>query len=263
MINKGNEYQLITEDLYKVLSDDSQNDTPFLFSKKDYKIVINEKIYFDKMEISKYSLSYDSYNIYQPFIDEITKVCKSIIKYYEFEIDFINRHKQEYGYFISKKWIDEWKKLSNYEEIKKKYLNGDKLEKEKEKEENIINELVNTFEKDTIERLSPIKSINYDYEIKSFLENDSLVIVNFDFLSELNKGTPFSSYYEIIGNTIKLGFNDKLNFKINENIISCKEPDMKISFNDEKNNYNFFGFNYTYKFFYKYYIFNQSIIFQI
>ena len=137
MINKGNEYQLITEDLYKVLSDDSQNDTPFLFSKKDYKIVINEKIYFDKMEISKYSLSYDSNNIYQPFINEIKKLCKSIIKYYEFEIDFINRHKQEYGYFISKKWIDEWKKLSNYEEIKKKYLNGNKLEVETE--DNIIN----------------------------------------------------------------------------------------------------------------------------
>ena len=117
MINKGNKYQLITENLYEVLSGNSQDDTPFLFSIKDSKIVINEKISFDKMEITRFNLSYNCYNIYQQFIEEIEKVCQSIIKYYKFEFDFVNRHKNEYGYFISKKWIDEWKKLSNYEEI--------------------------------------------------------------------------------------------------------------------------------------------------
>ena len=233
MVNKGNEYQLITENLYKVLSDDSQDDTPFLFSIIGSKIVINEKIYFNEMKISRYSLSYDSYNIYHSFIDEIEKVCKSIIKYYEFEFDFINRHKNEYGYFISKKWIDEWKKLSNYEEIKKKYLNENNL-----KEENIINELINTFKENTICKLSPLKYVNYEDEIKSFLEKDSLVIVNSDFLYQLDKSTPLSICYEITGNTIKLGYN-KMNFKINENIISCNESDMKSSFNDKKDNFNY------------------------
>jgi hypothetical protein len=186
------------------------------------------------MEISRYSLSYNNYNIYQPFINEIEKVCKSIIKYYEFEVDFVNGRKNDFGYFISKKWIDEWKKISNYEEIKKKYLNEHNLE-----EENIINELINTCKEDTIDKLSPIKSVNNENEVKSFLENDSLVIVNFDFLYQLDKGTPLSINYEIIGNTIKLGYN-KLNFKINENIIPCNEPDMKFSFNDEKDNYKYF-----------------------
>ena len=233
MINKGNEYQLITENLYKVLSDDSQDETPFVFSITDSKIIINEKIYFNEMKISRYSLSYDSYNIYHSFIDEIEKVCKSIIKYYEFEFDFINRHKNEYGYFISKKWIDEWKKLSNYEEIKKKYLNENNL-----KEENIINELINTFKENTICKLSPLKYVNYEDEIKSFLEKDSLVIVNSDFLYQLDKSTPLSICYEITGNTIKLGYN-KMNFIINENIISCNESDMKSSFNDKKDNYKY------------------------
>jgi len=121
------------------------------------------------------------------------------------------------GYLVTKKWLDEWKIYSNYEEIKDKYSkNGNELSNEIK--QNIINDINDYFEENKNLTLSPIKIIHKN-EIKSLLQKNSLVLVDYSFISEFNKYVGNSISYNIKRNTIKFDYDDNLIFKITNNII--------------------------------------------
>lgn len=178
-----------------------------------------EKCYFNpnKNIIEKYSFKDDyNYKKYQEYFNEIKKIYYSINYYCEYVIEFSKKlEDSNFVYLISKKWLDEWRLYSNYDNIKDKFLDKDKMEVK-----NIINELINYFEENENrkKKLSPIILINKKEEIESFLKKDSLVLVNSSFEYEFKQGANFLNYQKI-GDIIYFEHDEEKKFKLNKNII--------------------------------------------
>ena len=238
MILNGNKYIFINTDLWKLLYDkDKRNEIPI-----KYKVNINDITFsLDNKELSfkhnkniidKNSLNYS--DSYKSNYEKITKIVDSIIKYYNFENKILNdlKNKQDskatttYGYLISKIWIDKWKKISNYENIKTNYLQNNKNNKE-----DIMNDLIYYLEKNKINYNELPNSINIiklnkKEEIESDLKNESLVLIDSGFLFYFNHGNS--------GNLIKYNvFNNKINIYLdNDEILSFKSNNNILSLNE-------------------------------
>ena len=81
--------------------------------------------------------------------DQITNIYNSIIYYYNFERKILNdlKNKQsskdiEFAFLISKNWIDKWKEITCYENIKNHYI-----QKNINNKNDIINGLIYYLEK--------------------------------------------------------------------------------------------------------------------
>ena len=194
MILNGNKYIFINNDLWKIINDnDKKYDSPIRFIINSYYITF----YLDNIELSfkhnkniidKNSLDYSSSSNYSSNYEKITKICDSVIKYYNLEKKILNdlENKKDsnattYEYLVSKNWIDKWKNFSNYENIKCNYL-----QKNLNNKEDIMNDFIYYLEKNnTNYNEMPLSlslmNFNKKEEFESFLENDSLVLINSEF----------------------------------------------------------------------------------
>ena len=247
MLLNNNKYILITPKLYDLISDKSneeKEEAPFKFSifcnditlicenNDKLNLTFHNNIILDENSITSSSCDHRSFN-------EIEKIRNSINCYFVFENDFIKDLEDEIlslrnGFLVDESWLNEWKKYSNYDKIKEKYL---KNEKESDNETKIINEIIdyreeneNTFKLPKIER---ILNINKKEELDAIVEFYSLVIINSQFIESFlyfNKNAMKGISYRISNNKIKINFKDEhISFESNNNIIQQKNKNKSIA----------------------------------
>ena len=234
MIYNDNEFILISPALWKFIGEGKENDNQLLYAiDKNNKLIItfdDKKLSFkqDKNKkniINKQNIEYDI--IKYSNIKEITDFYNSVNDYYKFEEKFIDKLKQsnneqEFGCLVEKIWLDKWLKYINYKEIKEKY------KKQIEKKE-IKNDLIYNLEKNNYFKhsdLSPINIISPETkeELESFLEKDSIVIVESKFCRAFTQKEILNFIrYKTYNNKIEIFFNNESFItKSNDNIITLK-----------------------------------------
>ena len=116
---------LITKELLELIS--NKNEKPISFNADKNKITLsiknNEKLEFNH---TNFILNLETLDKNSPNYKEINDIYESIIKYFTFENEIANNlieDRDKYGLLLKKTWIDEWKKYSNYDNIKSKYFN--------------------------------------------------------------------------------------------------------------------------------------------
>ena len=177
----------------------------------------------NKNIIESYSFLTTNNNIiYKSYFKKIERVYDSIISYFTFSLNCLKENSPSgCGYLVTKNWIDGWQKYTNYKIIKEKYLkkNG---EMDNSTKNNIINYLIDYFEDNKGVELNKIKIIKKN-DIKIFIQEDSLVLVDYYFLNSLmeNKFSikDYSLSFTKTGNTIILERENDLKFRIINNII--------------------------------------------
>ena len=83
----------------------------------------------DKLQLKhqKFVLNIFSFPKDEPDLGVVDAIYNSILEYFDYENIMINELKNNnkksgHGHLVTKKWIDEWKKYTNYESIKDKYF---------------------------------------------------------------------------------------------------------------------------------------------
>jgi hypothetical protein len=240
MVLNGNKYIIIKPELWELICDENKKyDSSIIYkvNSKDITLSLdNKELSFkhNKNIIDKYafknSSNFSNKSTYESNYEKITKICESAIQYYIFENEILDdlKNKQLYNtiaseYIVSRGWIDKWKKYSNYENIKTKYL-----QKEINKKEDILGDLINYFEIDKINYNElPMSIKNWKFskkeELESYLKEDSLVLVNNKFLYCFNNNDSENFIkYNAFNHKIYFYLDDNvmLGFKSNNNIIS-------------------------------------------
>ena len=129
-------------------------------------------------------------------------------------------------FLISKNWIDKWKEISYYENIKTHYL-----QKNINNKNEIINSLIYYLEKNNINYSKLFESINIlkfnkKEDFESYLRKDTLILIDpklFScFYNANNDNSGKKTQYNAFNNNINiyLDNNEKLSFKSSNNIIS-------------------------------------------
>ena len=232
MIDNGNKYILINKDLWNIICEKGkENDSPIIYDIKDKMILFelddNKKLSFIQNQKSKNIIDKIGYKgEYKSNIDKIKIIYKDIKLYYDFENKFLNDLKKSkpatYGYLIAKNSFDKWTKYSNYEYIKKEFL-----EKNIKDEKSIKNKIIyyqenykyNYSELEQIE----IKNFKTEKEINSFLKNNSLIIINsLSFIINNSTKNNFTKY-SLHEQKIELFLENRITFESNNNIISKNE----------------------------------------
>ena len=226
MIYNDNKYILINKDLWNIICEKGkEKDSPIVYNIQSGKIIFqlkdNKKISFNLNKNNKNIIDKIGYNNeYVSNIDKIKIIYKDIIEYYKFETKFINDLKKSkfynqpsFDYLITKNSFDKWNKYSNYENIKKDFL-----DKNIKDAKIIMNKIIDYQEKykynyselDQIE----IKNFKNGKEIYSFLENNSLIIINL--LSFINNNSKKScTKYSLYEQKIELNLDNKITFESN------------------------------------------------
>ena len=241
MILNENKYIFINTELWRIIcNEDKINDTPI-----KYKINENDITFsLDKIEFS-FNLnnniidknSLNSNSIYKSNYEKITKIYDSINNYYKFEKAILkdlknkkNSRDKNNEYLIDKKWIEKWETISNYEKIKNNFAQ-DNLNSKK----NIMNILIYYLEQNKCNYNELFESVNIRKfnkieEFESYLNKNSLVLVNGNFINRFDNFFSFLNFfksikYKAFNNRIHfyLDDNEILSFKSNNNIISLNE----------------------------------------
>ena len=238
MLDNDHKYIIINKDLWKtVCQKGKENETPII-----YEITfMNLILYLDDIKLKFSNLnnniieknnyfSIDNLNKSSDF-NEIKKIFKSIKEYNNFENNFSNCLKNSTkhiysGYFVDKDWLDEWKKYTNYENIKNYYL------EKKINEKIIIDKIIFDKEKNNKDkRLSSINIIKFKEkdEFESHIKMKSLALLGVNFINIFKSYNTLShldrtSYY-LYNNTIEFTFNNisPILIKSNCNIILSDE----------------------------------------
>ena len=133
MIYNGNEYIMITEELWKSLCNEGEEKkSPISYKIKSNNLYINfendKKLMFNQFGVKKNNIDKSTYDLSSKSnLIHLKEIYNDITKYYDFEQKFLSNLKVDKNaikmdYLINKKWFDKWKKYSNYEEIKNKFL---------------------------------------------------------------------------------------------------------------------------------------------
>ena len=166
MILNGNKYIFINTKLWQLLYDkEKNNDSPIIYNVNSNDITFS---LLDKTTLSfkhnKNIIDENSYkdNYYRSNYKQITNIYNSITYYYIFENKIMNDLKNiqsskdiDYVFLISKNWIEIWKKISYYENIKINYL-----QKNLNNKNEIINVLIYYLENNNIKYNKLFESIN-------------------------------------------------------------------------------------------------------
>ena len=242
MIYNDNKYIIINNGLWEILCNKGEeNKLSIKFEiKPNYitlKLIDGKKLVFSNYSLSKniiieryhFSSTYSDIHNTSNY-DEIKNIYNIIEKYYNFEKKFLKDLKnskylyQDYGYFVDKNWIDEWKLYSNYEEIKINYLDKNIEEK------NIKDQIIYYQEKYKYiySKLNKIEIINFSKkeEFENILKTKSLALLNYDFIYPITDyNRPNSIYYQLSNNKIEIIFDYKssLVYQIDSNIISLNK----------------------------------------
>ena len=142
MIYNGNEYIMITEELWKSLCNEEEEEkkNPISYKIKSNKLYFHfedgQELIFNQIGIKKNCIDKSTFEFSsESNITCLKEIYNDIIKYYDFEQKFLSNLKKndnrnvKMDYLINKKWFDKWKKYSNYEEIKNKFITKNKNNK--------------------------------------------------------------------------------------------------------------------------------------
>ena len=236
MIFNGNKYIFINKDFWGIICDkDKKDESPIIYRVNNNDITLN----LDNIELSfnhnnniidKNALNTDSN--YKSNYEKITKIYDSIINYYKFENTILESLKnKQYSnktskeYLIDNEWIDEWKKISNYENIKSVYLQNNFND-----QRIIMNNLIYNNEKNKYDFNKLFETINIrkfvkKEELEPYIEKKSLVLVDEKFIDIFDNIFSFlniikSIKYNVFNNRIHFHLDEVLSFKSNNNIIS-------------------------------------------
>ena len=252
MIINNNSYIIINADLWKALCEiGKENENPIIYNIYTDSFVLNLEnrkfLFFNYSQSFKNIIKSSSYKgNFSYNLNEFYKILKDINNYYNFEKKFCNELKiknnnsvsNKIGYLVSKEWINKWKQYSNYKEIKRKYL-----EQNLNKHE-ILNNLIYQKEKYNYNyrELNSIQIISCKNkkDLESFLEKDSLVIINDIFPKSFQNSIVLSDYikYSLNDKIINIILNNEtLNFISHDNILSYENIiNIKHNSNDNEDN---------------------------
>ena len=217
LIQNNNKYLLIEKDLGDLICQKEE------YLNYIYKYSINDinmKFFNIKFERNNNVIDENSYIFGN---EKIKNLADSLIEYYNFEKDFnnlnytYNQSKDGKGYLVDINWIEEWKKLCNYEVFKN--------EIKKPKSELIKN--IYFYQKNLkIQKdLPDLKPIHFN-DIKTTFENNSLVLINTNF------------YNIFINNDIIIKWRNDLNYikyRNNFNYISIFYQEKKMDLISKNN----------------------------
>ena len=230
MILNGNKYIFINTDLWKIICDkDKISECPIMYKVNKNDITFNLDNKTLSFRHNKNIIDENNYkdNFYKTDYKQIKKICESTFDYYNFENKILNdlKNKQysndkSFAILISQNWIDNWKRISKYENIKTKYL-----QKNLNNKDDIINDLIYYFEKNEIKynelfRFIIIRKFNKKEEIEAYLKNESLVLISIRFslcfdIKYNDKLIKYNAFNNKIH--IYLDNNEILSFKSNYN----------------------------------------------
>ena len=130
MLHNNNKYIIINKELWKIICDKNlKYNPPINYEIDNLNIILN----LDNNKILFYGNSknniLDNFSIYNTNYEELEDIYNDIEKYNKFEKEFLKEIKKEKlyafkntGYLISKKLLDKWKIISDYEFIKNEYF---------------------------------------------------------------------------------------------------------------------------------------------
>ena len=263
MILNGNKYIIIEPEIWnKILPINKEIDSPVYYFKNISHIIIKFEdgisLYFSNFNKNNILDINSYYKIenknYISNYNEIEKIYKYIIKYNNYENKFSDNLKNSNkklcnGYFVDKIWFEEWKNYTNYDIIKKNFLQGNINKK------SIIDNIIFHREKNKNKpKLSSMKLIDFTKkeELINYLKNNSLVLLDKTLISSfsqssLNKGYKFYLY----NNNIEFESNNEIFLKVssNNNIIPLNR-NIQININNNSNNNNLLNLKLLTKLYY-------------
>ena len=251
-ISEGHAIKLINKKLYEAIC--FPNDEEKIKNKVFYNITQENLVILKETEANKQSVQYKFKNNYtnntidkssiliqsetntltaptvSPPNEKINKIYNDIYNYYKNEEDIItsltsSTQKPYSGYLVDKSWVDNWKQIVKYENIKKNYLKNNRIDK-------------NLLQASVLDELK--KNSNYDglSDVKQFIVKDfnqfgtdlqankSFVLLNKDFLSSFvsldSNYILFNCQLSYQNITIGIPNGNPLSFKTNNNIIELK-----------------------------------------
>ena len=272
MLHNNNKYIIINKELWKIICDKNlKYNPPINYEIDNLNIILN----LDNNKILFYGNSKNNildiikcknFSIYNTNYEELEDIYNDIEKYNKFEKEFLKEIKKEKlypfkntGYLISKKLLDKWKIISDYEFIKNEYFSKVlDVDKQKIKNHLIYHLEINKYNYNDLKENGAIKYFINKKELYDYLINDSLVLIEqFTKFSFLRNKLFFNKQIQYITfqNNINISLNEELTFKTNTNIISLN---YKNNNNNNINNYynNLVHLNQLIKIFY----FKEEII---
>ena len=245
LIKQKNEYKLISMELGNIICKNLDNNKRFyIYLIETFNIII----YLDideaiSLNCNNNIINENSYTINNN--SKLLHIAKSIIEYNKFENKIIGKLKNknldereeiEDGYLIEKKWIDEWKKLLNYENIDIGIENEEQIN---EIIKQISSKYINQYK---IKQLfKDIKIFSSKKDIEDYNKYNSLAIINKPFNSLINENYSeknkifFTASNEIITVYIK---QEKMIFNSCDNIIESKNETFEILEDSSHNKIN-------------------------
>ena len=247
MLFNSNKYIIINTRLWNIFGEKENNSPISYIIDGDFIILTLE----DKIKLKLICKPHNNIISYKSFSSEnnscyhelmsnnqnINQIYKEINDYYSFEKQFIlnlNQNKlensyKEYCYLIDANWLKKWIEKVNYSEIKKMLLN---FEGEKRIKNKIIYFEEKCRTKSTILQKITIKKFGNCKELKKYLENDYLAIVNSDFINNFEM---FNIDYYICtahGNNINLRImGEEVVINSKNNFITLKQKSMNSNSN--------------------------------
>ena len=236
-INQFKKYIIIDQNLFKKICDQRKNDPNT--HKMKYRVTPENIILFRGIEEIKFINNND--NIIQyPSSLNINRIYIDILNYFEIEKNISeklkNNTKEKYnGILIDNTWINNWKKYSNYDSIKKEDLeniNKDKIEnilmknfKEKLANYDYFKKNINDFILDTQAELNSKKN-----------EKKSYVIITKKFLKSFTDDNIQQITFILSNQNIEVEMPSKQNlkFRTENNIISINNSTTIITINNKQ-----------------------------
>ena len=166
---------------------------------------------------------------------KIKTIYKEIQDYYKFEKEIINQlnhnimneHSREICYLVDEKWFKNWEEMRCYGEIRKilEIDNKEKLAKDKI----IFMEEINKTKQRNISKIK-IQKFENENDLNRYLKNNSLVLVNGNFLYNFVENSDKGYLYYAAKNIIHIFIKGKeFKIKANNNIITLKTNNTNIS----------------------------------
>ena len=235
MLLNDNKYIIIKDELWDLFGEEDKKDSHITYTidkgliifSLDDNIQLKFTCWVHNNIIDEFSFKEENNLAYSKLTSgfkKIDTIYNQIYEYFKFENELmlnlnqekvVKENKVNLGYLVDLKWLEKWKEKIEYEEIKKYF----QLIKEKKI---IKNKIIFFEEKNNLELQNlNVKHFESENKLKYYLKNNSLALVNFDFVHYFDACTSGKSVnYDIYKNIVKINLNFiELNIPINNNMI--------------------------------------------
>ena len=229
MLLNGNDYILINNDLWNIFGINNNYSEPIMYKISFHDIIfkldnnIELKLWcrstnniIKKNSFTIYSSMNNNYNELNFNYQNIEKIYKQIFDYYKFQDELknnllLNIKNYNNGVFINKKWIDRWMEYTHYKKLDSllRVTKDDKIVKNKI----IYLEEINDKKVKNLEKIQ-IQNIISKSQLKNYLEDNSLVLVDKTFVNNFESSFHYFKYYTI-EKTIEIDINNDI-LKVNK-----------------------------------------------